>query len=65
MSSLERLGEAGWLPDVRSEESLVGPGVQPATNRTGYFTGPAYAVHARAAESRPRGKRARLRRPTG
>ena len=24
MSSLERLGEAGWLPDVRSEESLPG-----------------------------------------
>ena len=24
MSSLERLGEAGWLPDVRSEESLAG-----------------------------------------
>ena len=23
MSSLERLGEAGWLPDVRSEESLL------------------------------------------
>ena len=22
MSSLERLGEAGWLPDVRSEESF-------------------------------------------
>ena len=22
-SSLERLGEAGWLPDVRSEESLL------------------------------------------
>ena len=24
VSSLERLGEAGWLPDVRSEESLPG-----------------------------------------
>ena len=24
MSSLERLGEAGWLQDVRSEESLAG-----------------------------------------
>ena len=24
MSSLERLGEAGWLPDVRSEESIAG-----------------------------------------
>ena len=24
MSSLERLGEAGWLPDVRKEESLRG-----------------------------------------
>ena len=24
MSSLERLGEAGWLPAVRSEESLPG-----------------------------------------
>ena len=24
MSSLERLGEAGWLPDVRSEESIPG-----------------------------------------
>jgi hypothetical protein len=23
VSSLERLGEAGWLPDVRSEESYV------------------------------------------
>jgi hypothetical protein len=23
VSSLERLGEAGWLPDVRSEESLL------------------------------------------
>ena len=33
MSSLERLGEAGWLPDVRSEESLAAPpapGVKPA-----------------------------------
>jgi hypothetical protein len=24
VSSLERLGEAGWLPDVRSEESIPG-----------------------------------------
>jgi hypothetical protein len=27
VSSLERLGEAGWLPDVRSEESSC-PGVE-------------------------------------
>ena len=33
MSSLERLGEAGWLPDVRSEESLPGRGVKPAPRR--------------------------------
>ena len=33
MSSLERLGEAGWLPDVRSEEScLTELGVKPARN---------------------------------
>jgi hypothetical protein len=25
VSSLERLGEAGWLQDVRSEESCVNP----------------------------------------
>ena len=35
MSSLERLGEAGWLPDVRSEESIAGQACnQPARPRS-------------------------------
>ena len=33
MSSLERLGEAGWLPDVRSEESLAGQACNQPRNR--------------------------------
>ena len=38
MSSLERLGEAGWLPDVRSEESLPGQACnQPTQIDTGYM----------------------------
>ena len=36
MSSLERLGEAGWLPDVRSEESLPGQACNQPTHQTNY-----------------------------
>jgi hypothetical protein len=42
VSSLERLGEAGWLPDVRSEESLAGQ-VKPASRSRASFI-----IYARA-----------------
>ena len=36
VSSLEWLGEAGWLPDVRSDRRIhSGPGVQPASAERG------------------------------
>ena len=34
MSSLERLGEAGWLPDVRSEESIAGQACNQPVSKT-------------------------------
>jgi hypothetical protein len=55
VSSLERLGEAGWLPDVRSEESIAGQ----ACNQ------PAARARPRRAGDRTHATRGHTRDPTG
>ena len=60
MSSLERLGEAGWLPDVRSEESLPGQACNSSAPAPHLMVSDAQGQAPRQAAStrRPAGSRA-------